>query len=163
MYGNVYLRDIPRQYFSPWTLMSVQYKATMSPPASPRKAKSSISFTTACINPSVYLPYLVSQCLQAGVTFTRGNVQHIQDVGKLVQTDLIVNCTGLNAVRLGGVGDPNVFPARGQVVIVSNKPPLLKSMLGLEHTEDADAYIIPRPAGAFSVIYLCISLGIEWV
>lgn len=131
----------------------------MSPPSLPNEAKSSLSFTTACINPSVYLPYLVSQCLKAGVTFRRGNVKHIQDVGKLLCTNLIVNCTGLNAARLGGVEDPNVFPARGQVVVVSNKPPLLKSMPGVEGAEDADAYVIQRPAGAFPIIYAHILLS----
>ncbi|KAB8271766.1 D-amino-acid oxidase [Aspergillus minisclerotigenes] len=71
------------------------------------------AFTSVCINTAIYLPWLVSVCLKNGVIFKRANFKHLGG-----PIDLIVNCTGLMASRIGGVEDKSVVPARGQIVVV---------------------------------------------
>ena len=66
------------------------------------------SFTSICINTAIYSPSLVSQCLKNGVVFKRAIFKHICDAaapgvhhaGKTA--DLVVDCTGLSASRIGG-------------------------------------------------------------
>ena len=59
---------------------------------------------------------------------------------------LIVNCTGLSAGKLGGVEDKSMVPARGQTVLVRNEA---VGIVGGSGTNDADevCYVIPRAAG----------------
>ena len=40
-------------------------------------------FTSVCINPGVYLPWLLGQCLKNGVVFTRATVRHITEAFRL--------------------------------------------------------------------------------
>lgn len=55
---------------------------------------------------------------------------------------IIFNCTGLGARDLGGVRDHNVYPTRGQVVVV--KAPHINENC-LRWGKDYATYIIPRP------------------
>ncbi|KAL8807908.1 MAG: hypothetical protein Q9182_000374 [Xanthomendoza sp. 2 TL-2023] len=75
------------------------------------------AFTTVCINTAIYLPWLASQCLLKGIVFKRANLNHISDGAKIHHSgrkaDVIVNCTGLSARKLGGVEDQNMMPIRG--------------------------------------------------
>ncbi|KIX08910.1 uncharacterized protein Z518_03567 [Rhinocladiella mackenziei CBS 650.93] len=98
------------------------------------------SFTSVCINTAIYLPWLVSRCLENGVTFKRAVFQHITDAASPSfhqdqKTDLVVNCTGLNASKLGGVQDKSVVPARAQIVIVRNDA---GKMIATSGTDDGD-------------------------
>ncbi|KAI4153628.1 MAG: hypothetical protein LQ340_002194, partial [Diploschistes diacapsis] len=43
------------------------------------------AFTSVCINTALYLPYLLSRCLAAGVLIKRGAVSHISDAAALFQ------------------------------------------------------------------------------
>ena len=87
----------------------------------------------------VYLPYLVGQCVKNGSTFKRANLKHISDAAALHHSgrkaDVVVNCTGLLASKLGGVMDKKIVPARGQVVVVRNDPGF---MMGISGTDDAE-------------------------
>ncbi len=104
--------------------------------------------TTVCINTSLYLPWLVSQCLKAGVVFKRGVFGHILEAVNVHHCDnpaeLIVNCTGLSAGNLGGVEDKNMIPVRGQTVLVRNDP---GAMFCIEKTSVEPTYIMQRAAG----------------
>src|ERR1700712_5187066 len=67
-------------------------------------------FTSVCINTAIYLPWLVSQCLKNGVIFKRAVFQHISEaafpnIHPSKTVDLVANCTGLMASKLGGVED----------------------------------------------------------
>lgn len=81
-------------------------------------------FKSVCINPTIYLSWLVAQSTGKGVTFRRGVVKHVSEAANLhssgKKADLVVNCTGLGSYRLGGVMDKTMYPARGQTCIVRN-------------------------------------------
>ena len=110
------------------------------------------TFTSVCINTAIYLPWLTSRCLEAGVIFKRAIFNHLSEAsdahhsGK--KADLVANCTGLSAGKLGGVEDKNMVPARGQTVLVRNEGDGL--MYGTSGTDDGDeevCYMMGRAAG----------------
>jgi D-amino-acid oxidase len=117
---------------------------------------SATSFTSVCINTAIYLPYLVSQCLTAGVSFKRAVFNHICDAvtshssGQKAQ--IVVNCTGLSAAKIGGVEDKTVIPARGQIVLVRNDPGAMYNISGCDDGEDEASYIMMRAAAGGSVL-----------
>jgi D-amino-acid oxidase len=87
----------------------------------------------------------------------RSSVTHIADAAQLHHSghpaDLIVNCTGLLASRLGGVQDSTVVPVRGQTILVSSPPGQPGIMVGVSGTDDAReelAYVMGRAAGMWS-------------
>lgn len=119
---------------------------------------STISFGSLCINTALYLPWLLSQCLRNGVAFKRKVIQHISDATSVAckpltgPADLIVNCTGLGASKLGGVADQTVIPARGQVVIVRNESDKIIGTSGTDHGDDETCYLMTRAAGGGTVL-----------
>ncbi len=112
---------------------------------------SGTAFTSVCINTALYLPWLMAQCLKDKVVVKRAILNHISEAANIHHTgskaDLIVNCTGLGAGRLGGVEDPNVVPARGQIVLVRNDPGIMCSTSGTDDGGDEACYIMQRAAG----------------
>lgn len=119
---------------------------------------SATAFSSVCINTAIYLPWLVSQCLGNGVIFKRAVYNHILDAaadcsvqlgGKV---DLIVNCTGLMASKLGGVEDKSVYPARGQIVIVRNDAGKMLDVSGTDDGDDEACYVMTRAAGGGTIL-----------
>lgn len=107
-------------------------------------------FKSVCINPAIYLPYLVSQCLKHKVVFRRATLRHISHAPALHragQADVVVNCPGLQARNLGGVEDRRVYPARGQIVLVRNVAPVMYVLSGTDDGGDEAMYIMTRAAG----------------
>ena len=117
---------------------------------------SATSFTSVCINTAVYLPYLVSQCLKNGVVVRREVLTHISDAANMhhsgSKSDVIVNCTGLLASKLGGVMDRGVIPARGQIVLVRNDPGVMLAVSGTDDGDDEACYIMKRAAGGGTIL-----------
>ncbi|KAK4944767.1 D-amino acid oxidase [Elasticomyces elasticus] len=113
-------------------------------------------FTSVCINTAIYLPWLLSQCVKGGVTFKRASLEDLTDalaLGSQEKVDLIVNCTGLGASKLGGVRDTAVVPARGQIVLVRNGNG--GKMVNLSGTDDGDqeaCYVMTRAVGGGTII-----------
>ncbi|KAK5705493.1 D-amino acid oxidase [Elasticomyces elasticus] len=113
-------------------------------------------FTSVCINTAIYLPWLLSQCVKNGVMFKRANLGDITDafdLGAQGKADLIVNCTGLGASKLGGVRDTAVVPARGQIVLVRNENG--GKMVNLSGTDDGDqeaCYVMTRAVGGGTIL-----------
>ncbi|KAK2737416.1 hypothetical protein FQN57_007506 [Myotisia sp. PD_48] len=109
------------------------------------------SFTSVCINSPVYLSWLVGQCLKNGVVFNRGVFKHISQAAYAhssgQKADVVVNCTGLGSLKLGGVEDKKMYPARGQVVVVRNNPGAMYSLSGTDDGEDEACYMMMRAAG----------------
>jgi D-amino-acid oxidase len=118
--------------------------------------------TSVCINPSIYLPWLASQCLKAGIVLKRANLTHISDAAALpdvhhdfgdANTDLIINCTGLSSLKLGGVEDTTMYPIRGQLVLVRNNPGgIITVGDSLEDGSDEKTYMMTRAAGGGTVL-----------
>ncbi|RMJ29087.1 D-amino acid oxidase [Aspergillus sp. HF37] len=114
-------------------------------------------FTSVCINTAIYLPWLVSQCLRNGVVFQRAVFNHIQEAASSQihpsgKVDLVVNCTGLNASKLGGVNDQSVYPARGQIVVVRNDAGKMMDISGTDDGDDEACYVMTRAAGGGTIL-----------
>ena len=104
----------------------------------PSDCDSGTAFTTVCINTVIYLPWILGQCVKNGVVFKRGIISHISEAGShhfSGYADIIVNCTGLSASKLGGVMDSNVYPGRGQIVLVRNDPGVVRKCLSTGYIE----------------------------
>ena len=54
------------------------------------------------------------------------------------------------ALKLGGVNDEKMLPARGQTVLVRNDPGIMCANSGTDDGEDEVCYIMQRAAGEFS-------------
>jgi D-amino-acid oxidase len=118
---------------------------------------SATAFTSVCINTAIYLPWLVSQCRKNGVIFKRAVFKHISEaslpgVHPSNKVDLIVNCTGLMASKLGGVEDKSVVPARGQIVVVRNETNKMIDVSGTDDGDDEACYIMTRAAGGGTIL-----------
>lgn len=81
----------------------------------------------------------------------RAVVDHILDAKQLhssgSEASLVVNCAGLGAMKLGGVRDTQMFPIRGQTVLVRNVPDTMTSVHASDEKPDEPAYVLPRAAG----------------
>ncbi|CAB4401325.1 unnamed protein product [Rhizophagus irregularis] len=72
---------------------------------------------TLTINPSAYLNYLLNTFISLGGTTQHVSLSHLNECIES-DTDVVINCSGIHAGTLGCVEDPEVYPARGQTVIV---------------------------------------------
>lgn len=92
-----------------------------------------VRFLAPLTEMDVYLPWLRDQ-----VPVETRAVRHLDDA--LAQAPLVVNATGLAARELAD--DPDVYPARGQIVLVTN-PGLAESVRA---QDEPGAYVHPRTA-----------------
>lgn len=115
------------------------------------------SFTTVSIDTPAYLPYLLARFLAKGGSIIRSSLQHISQVleGALTpfKPDGLVVCAGIGARFLGGVEDKDVYPIRGQTVLI--RAPWVKFGRNMIGTDEV-TYIIPRRSGDVSetVVYV---------
>lgn len=118
------------------------------------------SFTSVCINTALYLPWLASQSLKNGTVIRRGIVKDVSEAADLhhsgKRADLVVNCTGLSSLRLGGVEDKDLYPARGQIVVVRNDPLVMSSVSGTDDGSNEATYVMHRAAGGGCVLGGCL-------
>ncbi|GAA2486047.1 FAD-dependent oxidoreductase [Winogradskya humida] len=95
-----------------------------------------IHFEAPLVEMDTYLPWLRTHLESSGVRLHKRRISDLSEA--LAQASVVVNATGLAAGRL--CQDPNVFPVRGQILIVAN-PGLTTSI----RTEtDPPTYIHPR-------------------
>lgn len=64
--------------------------------------------------------------------------------------DAIVVCAGLGARSLGGVEDKDVYPVRGQLVLI--RAPWVKSGCTKSYANDTWTYVMPRRSGDVSQV-----------
>jgi len=106
------------------------------------------AFTTVSIDTPIYLSYLLARFLAKGGAIIRNSLQHISQVldGALTpfKPDALVVCAGIGARFLGGVEDKDVYPIRGQTVLI--RAPWVKSGRTI-YGRDEITYIIPRRCG----------------
>ena len=139
----------PLDYPSGSPLTAVQYQVLRTGLA--EGAVMGTSFTTVSIDTPKYLPYLLARFLAKGGSIVRSSLQHISQVleGALTpfKPDALVVCVGIGARFLGGVEDKDVYPIRGQTVLV--RAPWVKFGRTIDRP-DATTYIIPRRSGDVS-------------
>ncbi|KAG6917605.1 hypothetical protein DXG01_001834 [Tephrocybe rancida] len=129
------------------------------------------SFTTVTVDTPVYLKYMMDRFIDNGGSVVRGTVQHIdqlveggeytinQEGGVPVPPDAIVVCTGLGARTLGGVEDEDVFPIRGQTVLL--RAPWVKFGRTLSSPNGTSwTYVIPRKSG--NIVVGGIMVANDW-
>lgn len=140
--------QIPRRLFS-------QYKVLPSSTLPPNCAQG-ISFTTLTIDSPIYLNYLMSRFLAGGGSIVRGAVQHIAQVVEggagifngrkcLSPPAAVIVCVGLGARTLGGVEDKDMYPIRGQTVLL--RAPWIKFGRTMSSESGLWTYVIPRRSG----------------
>ncbi|WP_280310594.1 FAD-dependent oxidoreductase [Nocardia abscessus] len=96
-------------------------------------------FEVPLVEMPTYLPFLSAQVDAAGARRVLRTVARLGDLADLAP-DVVVNCAGLRAAEL--VGDPEVYPIRGQIVRVTN-PGLSVSVRDEAHPLGR-AYVHPR-------------------
>ncbi|KIW07044.1 hypothetical protein, variant [Verruconis gallopava] len=122
-----------------------------------------VRYGTIGLDPSIYLHWLQSKCLDNGVKFQRRTLKHINEAfyespdpgSERSRPRVVVNCSGVLASKLGGVKDDNIIPMRGQLVIVANESKGMFSLYGLREVDESIGeciYIIDRPAGGGTAI-----------
>jgi len=121
------------------------------------EAVSAVSFSTLNINTPAYLPYLLARFLSRGGRIVRASVQHIAQVleggveaftggkSKARPVDALIICVGLGARTLGGVEDKDMYPVRGQTVLL--RAPWVEGGRSLVIESGAKTYIVPRRGG----------------
>jgi glycine/D-amino acid oxidase-like deaminating enzyme len=110
---------------------------------------SGVSFTTVTIDTPVYLSYLLARLLSRGGSIVRASIQHISQVIEGAFTsarpDAVVVCAGLGARSLGGLEDKDVFPIRGQTVLL--RAPWVKFGRTMSDLAEDWTFVIPRRSG----------------
>lgn len=141
---------------NPWFREIVDDYRELNPSELVPGIDSGAEFTSVCINTAIYLPWLLGQCLKAGVVVKRGVLSHIREAKTLSQTgrpaDIIINTTGLGARKLGGVEDKTMTASRAQIVVVRNESSPMISVSGTDD-EPADLiYLMQRAAGGGTIL-----------
>ena len=95
-------------------------------------------FTVPTVEMKPYLDWLTLRITSAGGSLLRRHVVRLAEVAELAP--LVVNATGLGAGALAE--DPNVYAARGQIVLVSN--PGLRTSMRDEDNPAGLTYVHPR-------------------
>lgn len=124
---------------------------------------SGCEFTSVCINTATYLQWLLGQCLKAGVVVKRAVLSDIAEAEAMSHTGsaatIVVNATGLGSLRLGGVKDTSMLPARGQTVLVRNECRAMVTTSGTEEGDPETLYIMQRAGGGGTILGGTFDLG----
>ena len=91
-------------------------------------------YTAPLVDMTRYLLFLTDWLRMYGVTIEQGRVAALPDMAG--RADVVVNCTGLGAREL--VGDPELAPTRGQLVVMKN-PGVTSFFQEYEDDENAKA------------------------
>ncbi|KAJ3055734.1 hypothetical protein HK097_009475, partial [Rhizophlyctis rosea] len=141
-------------YEKPWYADIDHLKYEKLPTSSlPPSYKKGIKFDTLTINVPVYLSNLSQLFLSLGGTFlpvpTSPPLTHITQTFTITTPPptLIINCTGLGSRTLGGVEDKDVYPTRGQTVLVKAAVERTVVDFGGRFGGDEVTYVIPRGDG----------------
>ncbi|EMD59743.1 hypothetical protein COCSADRAFT_100696 [Bipolaris sorokiniana ND90Pr] len=109
------------------------------------------------INTQVYLQWLQHQALAKGITLLRRQYSSVSSLLEdIPSTTLLVNATGLGSLSLTDIRDTNLYPTRGQTLLVAEPKVPIERMYEFErlgylrspHRIDPTCtYVFPRPLG----------------
>ena len=113
---------------------------TLTMHQSSHRSQSVWAFSTYMLDCRHYLPWLMDEFIKSGGTIEQRRLSSLDELRHYY--DVIVNCSGLGAVEL--VGDGEVCPYRGQVVLV--RAPWIKHFVIVDSEEGDEnmVYILPR-------------------
>lgn len=140
-YSTEYFDDIPSKVKID-SLKSYLYDFQELPKAQLKPGTSyGIRYRSFSFNCPVFIQIFKKYLELKGVVFERKTLTHIaQAYGS--NTKAVFNCTGLGSFSLNGVNDTNMYPTRGQVVVV--RAPHVKENY-MRWGSDYATYIIKRP------------------
>ena len=81
-----------------------------------------VEYTTFVVNPTKYMSYVLDECRKLGGRTLKARVGALGEVWTmegLAGVDAVVNCSGMGARELAG--DENVYPVKGQTVLVKGE------------------------------------------
>ncbi|KAG8216515.1 hypothetical protein J3R82DRAFT_6631 [Butyriboletus roseoflavus] len=104
------------------------------------------TFTTLALNPPAYVNWLLARFLCDGGSMKRVNLQHISQVlDNTTDPAAIIACPGIGARVLGGIEDKDVYPIRGQTLLL--RAPWIKYGRTLSGADGSYVYMMPRCTG----------------
>ncbi|KAJ7098334.1 D-amino-acid oxidase [Mycena epipterygia] len=137
---------------------------TLEPCELPKGVVHGSVFSTICIDVPRYLPYLMNRFLVAGGSAFRVTLPSLSallsekdrpaltsflptstNATPSFDPEAVVNCTGIGAFSIGDVLDTNMYPTRGEVLII--RAPWIDYGLSYSYKDNHLAYIIPRQSG----------------
>ncbi|EPE31433.1 Nucleotide-binding protein [Glarea lozoyensis ATCC 20868] len=128
----------------------------------PKGIDGGIEYTSICINPALYLPYLLGRCRASRIIVKRSIITHISQAYTLHHTtkpaDIVINCTGLSSLTLGGVLDTTMAPIRGQTILVRNEDPMMIGTTGTDIPDEL-TYVMMRASGGGTILGGCAQKG----
>ncbi|KAH7121860.1 FAD dependent oxidoreductase [Dactylonectria estremocensis] len=113
--------------------------------------------STFVINTQVYLQWLLAKCRNADVQLVRQKVESVDQAFISPGVTAVFNCTGLGSYGLGGVDDKDMYPTRGQTVLVEQPIQPLKKMYfrSPRRVDNDTTYVFQRPLAGGIVLGGC--------
>ncbi|KAF9891233.1 hypothetical protein FE257_004797 [Aspergillus nanangensis] len=108
------------EYGSPediWYRTKVPGFRLLRPSELPAQAAFGVTYSTVCISPPVFLPWIRARLEARGVKFQRDNVESLQELGYLNQ-DVLINATGARSKDLVDVAEKSLVPYRLQSLLI---------------------------------------------
>ncbi|KAL1795272.1 hypothetical protein ACET3X_007088 [Alternaria dauci] len=113
--------------------------------------------STFRINTQVYLQWLQVQALNKGISLVRRHYPSVSAVlADFPSTTLLINCTGIGPLNLSDIKDTNLYPTRGQTLLVAEPKKPITRMYEMERVkyfrspkriDPTTTYVFPRPLG----------------
>ncbi|KAG0204751.1 hypothetical protein BGX28_003413 [Mortierella sp. GBA30] len=121
--GHDYWEVKPKKFEDPWFKRLLKNYRHLSKEELPPGIEFGITYTTVAMNAPKYLLYLQEQVLARGGILERATVPSLRALAQIphrnnTKADILVNCSGLGSRNLVGVHDHQMFPTRGQILIV---------------------------------------------
>ena len=123
----------------PWYLDLLDGFAHCDPNDLPEGFVDGYEFDTYRIETSTYMQYLLRTCEALGANMRKDALESLETL--IESYDLAVNCSGVWARDL--VNDKEVYPIRGQVIVVEKPDTMTKTIVVFDDGE-TPAYIVPR-------------------
>ncbi|KAF2681069.1 D-amino-acid oxidase-like protein [Lentithecium fluviatile CBS 122367] len=106
--------------------------------------------STFRINTQIYLEWLQAQVLKEGIKMVRRHYPSLTSLlSSFPNTALLVNCSALGSLTLSDVKDTNLYPTRGQTVLVAEpKTPIPRMYFrSPARIDPTTTYVFPRTNG----------------
>ena len=89
------------------------------------------------------VPRLQVQALSKGITLVRRHYPSVSDVlADHPSTTLLINCTGIGSLNLSDIKDTNLYPTRGQTLLVAEPKKPITRMYEMERVKyDSAIYL----------------------
>ncbi|KAK7408135.1 hypothetical protein QQX98_009726 [Neonectria punicea] len=113
--------------------------------------------STFVINTQVYLQWLLAKCRDGSVQLVRQTVESIDEAFISPEVTTVFNCTGLGSYSLSGVDDKDMYPTRGQTVLVEQPIHPLERMYfrSPRRVDNETTYVFQRPLAGGIVLGGC--------